>query len=176
MDGTRIKAFNNKGRNFTKTSLAKLIDQSDERLARYLAQLDASDTDEFALPGGGHADDLETKIEAIRHKRSRLKGYLTTLQQSGESQLSLTDPDARAMARMPGHEGHSRSLHESPDEIVNHRPDICPQCLGQLGEDLAGDVVGAYDAIEVPPIAPFVVRHRRLCVSCPHPVPTAHRG
>ena len=68
----------------------------------------------------------------------------------------------------PGHQGHSRSLHESPDEIVDHRPDVCPQCHGQLGNDLTGDVVGEYDAIEVPPIAPFVVRHRRLCVSCPH--------
>lgn len=58
VDGTRIKAVNNKNRNFTKTSLKKLIEQSDERLEKYLAQLDASDADEQGTPGGGHADEL----------------------------------------------------------------------------------------------------------------------
>ena len=68
----------------------------------------------------------------------------------------------------PGHAGHSRALHENPDETVDHRPDICPECHGHLGADLAGDVIGEYDEIEVPPIKPFVRRHRRLCVCCPH--------
>jgi transposase len=83
----------------------------------------------------------------------------------------------------PGHEGHSRVLHENPDEIIDHRPDICPQCHGALDCALAGDVVGEYDAIEVPQIKPFVRRHRRLCVCCPHcsakvnaPLPDAAHG
>jgi len=83
----------------------------------------------------------------------------------------------------PGHEGHSRALHENPDETVNHRPDICPQCRGLLDADLTGDVIGEYDEIEVPPIKPFVRRHRRLCVCCPHcsskvkaPLPGAAHG
>lgn len=67
----------------------------------------------------------------------------------------------------PGHEGHSRALHEDPDETVDHRPDICPECHGALDADLAGDVIGEYDEIEVPQIQPFVRRHRRLCVCCP---------
>lgn len=100
VDGTRIKAVNNKNRNFTKASLIKLIEQSDERLEKYLAQLDASDADEQGTPGGGHSDELQAKIANIRERRGRLQGYLRQLQDSGEDQLSLTDPDARAMARM----------------------------------------------------------------------------
>ncbi len=83
----------------------------------------------------------------------------------------------------PGHKGHARSLHENPDETVDHRPDICPNCHGHLEADLAGDIIGEYDEVEVPPIAPFVRRHRRLCVCCPHcslkvkaPLPEAARG
>jgi len=83
----------------------------------------------------------------------------------------------------PGHEGHNRALHENPDETVDHRPDICPQCNGHLDADLAGDVIGEYDEIEVPQIKPFVRRHRRLCVCCPHcsskvkaPLPVAAHG
>jgi len=100
VDGTRIKAVNNKDRNFTKASLAKLIEQSDERLEKYLAQLDQGDAGEDGTSGISHSDDLSTKIAAIRQKGDRLKGYLAELEESGESQLSLTDPDARAMARM----------------------------------------------------------------------------
>lgn len=91
--------------------------------------------------------------------------------------------DARPGGAKPGHEGHHRALHENPDEIVDHRPDICPNCHGHLNLDLAGDVAGEYDEIEVPPIKPFVRRHRRLCVCCPHcsaqvkaPVPKAAHG
>ncbi len=83
----------------------------------------------------------------------------------------------------PGHEGHSRLLHEKPDAIVDHRPVICPQCHGGLDGDLAGDVIGEYDSIEVPPVAPHVTRHRRFCVCCPHcfsrvkaPLPDAAHG
>jgi transposase len=83
----------------------------------------------------------------------------------------------------PGHEGHSRSLHENPDETIDHRPDVCPQCHGHLNADLAGDVIGEYDEIEVPQIKPFIQRHRRLCVCCPNcsskvkaPLPAAAHG
>ncbi len=100
VDGTRIKAVNNKDRNFTKASLKKLIKESDERLERYLAELESGDKEEQGAPGGGHADDLDKKIDAIRQRRDRLEGYLTQLERTGEDQISLTDPDARAMARM----------------------------------------------------------------------------
>ena len=100
VDGTRIKAVNSKDKNFTKTSLDKLIKHSDETLEKYLALLDTGDDGEDGTPGGGTADDLEAKIANIRARREKLQGYLTDLQQNGENQISLTDPDARAMARM----------------------------------------------------------------------------
>src|ERR1700691_1732762 len=40
VDGTRIKAVNNKDRNFTRNSLEKFIRAADERLADYLERLD----------------------------------------------------------------------------------------------------------------------------------------
>ena len=67
----------------------------------------------------------------------------------------------------PGHLGHSRSLHEAPDEAVDHRPEVCPQCNAALDAHLQADVIGEYDEIDLPPIAPFVRRHRRLRVCCP---------
>ncbi len=68
----------------------------------------------------------------------------------------------------PGHQGLSRVLHEKPDETVDHRPDICPQCTGALDAHLAGQVIGEYDEIELPDLRPFIRRHRRFEVCCPH--------
>lgn len=96
VDGTRIKAVNSRERNFTKAKLDKALAESDERLARYLEQLDAADLDDEDGPGGGSADRLQEKLAAIRERRERLEGHRQALEASGEEQISLTDPDARA--------------------------------------------------------------------------------
>jgi transposase len=98
VDGTRIKAVNNKDRNFTRASLEQFIRTSDERLADYLRQLDTGDVEEGGTGGGSRVPDLTTKIDAIRAKRDRLRSLLESLDRSGDSQISLTDPDSRAMA------------------------------------------------------------------------------
>jgi transposase len=97
VDGTRIKAVNNKDRNFTRASLEQFIRTADERLASYLQRLDDGDTEEGGT-GGRRVQGLAEKIDAIRAKRDRLKSLLADLGRSGESQVSLTDPDSRAMA------------------------------------------------------------------------------
>ena len=98
VDGTRIKAVNNKDRNFTRASLEQFIRTSDERLADYLRQLDTGDVEEGGTGGGSRVPDLTAKIDAIRAKRDRLRSVLESLDRSGESQISLSDPDSRAMA------------------------------------------------------------------------------
>jgi transposase len=98
VDGTRIKAVNNKDRNFTRTSLEQFIRASDERLAEYLRRLDAGDVEEGGTGSSSRVPNLAEKIEAIRNKRDRLRSLLESLDRSGESQISLTDPDSRAMA------------------------------------------------------------------------------
>ena len=97
VDGSRIKAVNSSERNFTKAKLDRAIARSDERLARYLTQLDDADSDDEGGPGGGSDDRLQEKIASIRQRRTRLEGHAKELKASGEDQISLTDPDARAM-------------------------------------------------------------------------------
>jgi transposase/IS5 family transposase len=97
VDGTRIKAVNNKDRNFTKNSLEKFIKAVDERLADYLKRLDEDDATE-AGTSGSRTKNLAEKIEALRTKRGRYGALLNDLERGGEDQISLTDPDSRAMA------------------------------------------------------------------------------
>lgn len=97
VDGTRIKAVNNKDRNFTRASLAEFIKLADAKLDDYLQRLDRSDAAERST-GGARVENLAEKIAAVREKRERCKAMLAELDRTGESQISLTDPDSRAMA------------------------------------------------------------------------------
>ena len=69
----------------------------DERLDEYLKRLDEDDATE-AGTGGSRTKNLAEKIEALRTKRDRYNAMLADLERSGEEQISLTDPDSRAMA------------------------------------------------------------------------------
>lgn len=104
VDGTRIKAVNNKDRNFTRGALTKFIRAADEKLVDYMKRLDEVDANEdrTGIGGGSGRGDgkLADKIAAISSKRDRHKALLDDLDRTGQDQISLTDPDARAMARM----------------------------------------------------------------------------
>jgi len=111
VDGTRLKAVSNKGRNFTRASLEQFIRKADERLADYLRRLDEGDVEEGGTGGSSRVPNLAAKIEAIRNKRDRLRSLLESLDRSGESQISLTDPDSQAMA------AHTRGECQKPGAL-----------------------------------------------------------
>lgn len=83
----------------------------------------------------------------------------------------------------PGHEGHSRAISDDPDAVVEHRPDRCSCCGGDLHGELSTEVVSVSERIDLPAVMPVVTQHRRLAVHCPTcgarvvaPVPEAARG
>lgn len=91
--------------------------------------------------------------------------------------------NSRPGGARPGHQGHSRRLHESPDAFEDHAPTHCPCCGLAFGEDAERTLIGEYDEIELPPIRPFVRRHRRFSIRCANcgaatdaPLPAAAQG
>ena len=97
VNGTRIKAVNNKDWNFATGSLQKFIEGAVKKLEDYLKLLDAGDAEERATVGS-RVENLAEKIEAVKNKRGEYAAHLAALDERGESQVSLTDPDSRAMA------------------------------------------------------------------------------
>src|SRR3954467_4829297 len=82
-----------------------------------------------------------------------------------------------------GHEGHRRTISQTPDEVVAHRPDRCTGCGGALDPDLPAERVSLSERIELPAVVPIVTQHQRLAVHCPAcgsrvvaAVPSAARG
>jgi transposase len=151
VDGTRIKAVNNKDRNFTRGALTKFIREADEKLADYMKRLDEGDADEEHVGGTGSdhgGGKLAEKIAAIQGKRDRHKALLNELDRTGEDQISLTDPDARAMARMTKvGVGYNVQLAVDTKHKLIAEQEVCNQVL-DMGL-LAPTVEAAMDTLDV---------------------------
>jgi transposase len=97
IDGSKFKAVNNRDKNFTEHKLKARMQQLEESVGRYLAELDRSDRDPNTLPEG-RAPQLKEKIATVRGQMLRLAEIGRQMQASPDKQVSLTDPDARSMA------------------------------------------------------------------------------
>lgn len=100
IDGSKFKAVNNRQRNFTHAKLRDLLHAIDAKLEQYLRALDAADAAEAAVPQPT-AVALREKIQHLRKRKGRYEQLRAALEASGESQMSLTDPDSRAMPKSP---------------------------------------------------------------------------
>jgi transposase len=66
-----------------------------------------------------------------------------------------------------GHKGCFRALAEQSDRIIEHRPARCPGCGHGFAPDALGEVTGAHDTVDLPPVTPVVTRSHRLACTCP---------
>ena len=76
--------------------------------------------------------------------------------------------NSRPGGAKPGHEAHNRRLADNPDEFRDHMPSVCEQCGGAFSSDAERELIGEYDEIEIAPVKPYVVRHRRFACRCGH--------
>lgn len=99
IDGSKFTAVNNSRRNFSQEKLQELIAKIEKRIDQYLAELDQKDADaEGSGPSASvSAPKLQEKIQRLKQNKGRYEELLEQLQQRGENQASLTDPDARRM-------------------------------------------------------------------------------
>ena len=97
IDGSKFKAVNNRDKNFTDRKLEARLQQLEESIARYLAELDRADR-EPAQVTEGQVSRLKEKITKIKVQMERLKQVGKRMQEAPDKQISLTDPDARSMA------------------------------------------------------------------------------
>ena len=97
IDGSKFKAVNNRDKNFTDHKLKARMQQLEESIARYLADLDRADRDP-TLVTEARAEHLKQKVETVKAEMQRLKQIGEQMAAAPDGQVSLTDPDARSMA------------------------------------------------------------------------------
>ena len=97
IDGSKFKAVNGRDRNFTEQKLKARMQQLEESVARYLADLDRADRDPSTVTEA-RVEHLKEKVEIVKTQMQRLKHLGEQMAQTPDEQISLTDPDARSMA------------------------------------------------------------------------------
>jgi transposase len=97
VDGSRFKAVNTRDKNYTPAAVRRRIEQAEASIERYLQALDTADRqegEEAELRG----DRLKERLASLRRQVRELKVMEAEVAQAPDRQISLTDPDARAMA------------------------------------------------------------------------------
>ena len=110
IDGSFFHGDASKASIFTRKRLAEQIAKLDQEIEAYGKSLEDNDASEARQRGkdrhdgpgnggGGDGEDIGAKVAALMARRSRAQGDLARLEESGETQLSLTDPDARLLVK-----------------------------------------------------------------------------
>jgi len=97
IDGSKFKAVNTRDKNFTRASIKRRMEQVEASITRYLSALETADRQEGEL-AQAKAVRLKEKIAALREQMKDFRGLEIQVHAAPDQQISLTDPDARAMA------------------------------------------------------------------------------
>ena len=101
IDGSKFRAVNGKARNFSAAKLQRLLKEIDAKIDAYLKQLDSQDAAEATVTTPP-AHELREKLQRWQERKQAYEGYAVHLQETGASQVSLTDPDSRKMPTAGG--------------------------------------------------------------------------
>ena len=96
IDGSKFKAVNSRRKNFTKRKLNSFIKNTDQQIEDYLNELDENDELEAQVHKPS-AEEIQDKIKSLKERKGKLGKLLDELEESGETQVSFTDPDSRSM-------------------------------------------------------------------------------
>lgn len=90
IDSFKIRGSNSIKNNFNEAKLKRHIEYIDKQISEYEELLDANDNEQ-------DKKDIEKKITERKVKRSQYQNIQTDLMESGQEQISLTDPDSKAV-------------------------------------------------------------------------------
>lgn len=88
-DSTKLRAQNSKKNNYNQKKIDRHIKYIDEKLEAYTAELDEADGDEKQM--------IEDKIQQQKQRKAGYKQLEEQLNQSGEKQISTSDPESRQL-------------------------------------------------------------------------------
>ena len=155
IDGSKFKAVNSRDKNFTKKSVKRRLQKTQANIDRYLAKLDAVDREEPEIREVTAAQ-LKQKIASMEAKMEELKRHEAEVEAHPDSQVSLTDPDARSMMKAGGGSTVSYNVQTAVDSkhhlIAAHEVTNAPSDRSQLAS-MAKQARTALDAEDLTVIA-----------------------
>jgi len=101
IDGSHFQAVNSKERNFSKSKLQDRIARINAHISEYLTEIEANDNEDNKIVDNENVSQIVAELQTRKTKYEKI---LETMDETGERQVSLTDPDSRQMkkAHSPG--------------------------------------------------------------------------
>lgn len=116
IDGSKFRASNSKRNNYNDKKLEKRIEHIDEKIESYMQELEQGD----ALESGEKkltADEIKEKLEELRKRKEKYEGYVKQLKETGQKEISTTDPDARRMCNNNNNVDVSYNIQTTVDSL-----------------------------------------------------------
>ncbi len=99
IDGTKLRAQNSKKNNYNQKKIGDHLAYIEKKLHEYLDALDMTDTAEtMGLDPEIDKEKIREKIVKLNEKKQRYKELEKQLIETGQEQISTTDPDSRKLA------------------------------------------------------------------------------
>src|SRR5262249_54095474 len=98
MDGSKLKAVNNRDKNFTSAKVERRRKQLEESVSRYLSQLDTADLQDPSEALTLKKGRIKEKLEKLKSEMDKLEAIEQQVLASPDKQISLTDAASRSMA------------------------------------------------------------------------------
>ena len=97
VDGTKIRAQNNKKNNFNEAKFAKSLEYIESKVEEYVKELDQCDAQEDKQASELKKKDVVKKLEELKERKKHYTELKDTMIKSGEKQISMSDPESRSL-------------------------------------------------------------------------------
>ncbi len=94
IDGSFFSAVNHNNKNYSKNKIKKLMKKLDSDIEQYLDAINRIDQQDFS-----RQFDLQEQIERLQQKKQEYQAIQDRLHETGETQISMTDPDSKMMVK-----------------------------------------------------------------------------
>jgi hypothetical protein len=97
VDGSKFRASNSKRNNYNQKKIQRHLKYINEKINSYLKELDSNDQEEAGIHVP-NAEEIQKRIEELEGRRDKYISMQQQMEETGATEISTTDPDARLMA------------------------------------------------------------------------------
>jgi transposase len=101
IDGSKFRAVNGRKKMYNEVILKKKLARIEENMTSYLNELDQADQHDSGISHYTSAE-IKHKLSELNRRKETYEAYLRELNDTGETQLLTTDPEARMMRTKDG--------------------------------------------------------------------------
>lgn len=93
IDGSKVRANNSKKANYSQKKIDRHLEYINKKVEEYLNELEAADVKDNIVK----VTNVEAKIAKLKERKKDFEALQKKLEESGDTQISTTDTDSRAM-------------------------------------------------------------------------------